>query len=112
MGLVVCDAVLDDTHVVVLAVPSDGWLHVIGLVHACEEAEVVEDGHELVCLVVLQLVAPPVLDERELRVDALADRGRGRLGEDETRHVLQLARGSSHRWRPTTGRRASSRHLP
>ena len=53
-----------------LAVPSDGWLHVIGLVHACEEAEVVEDGHELVCLVVREPVAPPVLDERELRVDA------------------------------------------
>ena len=60
--LVVGDAILDHTCVVVLGVPSDRWLHVCGLIHACEEAAVMEDGHKLVRLCVLQFVAPGVLD--------------------------------------------------
>ena len=63
---VVRDAILDHACVVVLGIPSDRRLHICGLLHACEEAPVVEDGHQLVRLVMLQLVAPRVLDKREL----------------------------------------------
>eukprot|EP00966_Prymnesium_polylepis_P235222 5440360-Prymnesium_polylepis.1 len=62
-----------------------------------------EDRHQLVRLLVAQLVAPRVLDKGKLAVDALADRGGGGLGEDEARHVLQLGAAGAIRVPPQVG---------
>ena len=63
-----------------------------------------EERHQLVGLRVLELVAARVLDESELGVDALADRGRGGLREDDARHVLQLGAARAVGVPPHVGR--------
>ena len=72
-----------------------------------------KEGDELVRLHVIQPVPARVLDEGELRVDTLADRGRGWLGEDEARHVLQLRAARAIRVPPEVGRlRGGGGHHP
>ena len=72
-----------------------------------------KEGDELVRLHVIQPVPARVLDEGELRVDTLADRGRGWLGEDEARHVLQLRAARAIRVPPEVGRlRGDGGHHP
>ena len=75
--------ILDDTGVLdvnfVRVTPRNHWLRVVGLLHALEQTQVVEEGHQLVRLLMAQPVAPSILHKLELRVDALADRCRARL---------------------------------
>ena len=66
----------------------DHWLCVVGLLHALQQAQVMEEAYELVSLRVAQLVAPTILDKLELAVDALADRRRTWLREDHARNSL------------------------
>ena len=75
--LVLCDARLGDVEVVCVA-PCNDRLCVVGLLHVCEQAQVVEDlGYKLVRLIVAEPVAPAILDELELAVDALTERDKG-----------------------------------
>ena len=73
--------------------PHAHRLCVVGLLHALQQAQVVEEGHELVRLLVAEPVAPAILYELKLGVNALADRHRARLREDHARHGLQLGHG-------------------
>ena len=45
-----------------------------------EQVEIMEQGHQLVGLFMLKAIPTPVLDEGKLRIDALNDGCRGRLG--------------------------------
>ena len=47
--------------------------------HALQQPQVVEERHKLVGLLMAKAIAPPVLDELELRVDPLVHQGRRRL---------------------------------
>ena len=77
-ALVIGNAEPGHARVVVLVVPADSMLCVDWLLHAGHKAEVVEKRDELVRAAVVKTVAALILDERNLRVDALDDRrGRG-----------------------------------
>ena len=67
--LPVRQAVLDQPSLLILIVPAHSRLDVVGLLHAEEEAQVVEERHELVGLAVFEAVAPRVLDEGKPGVD-------------------------------------------
>lgn len=70
------NAILSDPCLLVFVVPANRWFRVAGLTHPMNQTEVVEDGHQLLRLAMLQLVPALVFHEVEL------DRGGGRLRKD------------------------------
>ena len=51
---------LGHARVLVVSSPRDGWLRILGLLHALEQPQIVEEADELIGLVMAEAVAAPV----------------------------------------------------